>query len=253
MCTPEALDILNRAAAQWDRTEALLKRVEVIDNDVFAPGINELRYAGRRLVDAVREAQSDKSDPNRVLAYVLEVEQFCFRAQHDCIDAIIASLDERIQLAEETFGYSLLLSNFPQYMELRHELNSIGKVVIQSRGHRGQRAEIYNEIEEKRLPYVLELVEKLNSSEEILKAIALKEKSDDADRKKSMETAERTLFWTRVAAIFAVLAIPFAWYMSNSSSSPINNSTSRAPDATAANAATMPRNPAVAPSAKPGD
>lgn len=214
MCTPEVLIILDRAATQWDRTEALLKRVEVIDNDVFAPGINELRYAGRRLVDAVREASSESCDKSKVLAYVLEVEQFCFRAQHDCIDAIIASLDERMQLAEETFGYSLLLNNFPQYLDLRNELSAIGKIVVQSRGKRGMRVEIYNDIEENRLQTVIDLTEKLNSCEEVLKSIAEKERDDEIKRKNSARVAEKTLFWTRVAVAVAVIAIPVTWFLS---------------------------------------
>ena len=44
-------EVLQRVAAQWDKTEGLIKQAELVGGEVCTAAIFELRYAGRRLID----------------------------------------------------------------------------------------------------------------------------------------------------------------------------------------------------------
>src|SRR3712207_3305338 len=101
-------EILTRAADKWDITEGVLKQTETLTGDAVAAAMFELRYAGRQLVDAVRESVKENPDFEKVRLHVLEVEQNCHRAYHDAIDATVWYLREFLALQEKTFGVDIL-------------------------------------------------------------------------------------------------------------------------------------------------
>lgn len=79
-------DILRDIAKEWNKAESAIKRSEQIAGDVSIPAISELRYAGRRMIDALDAAHHGGND-DKIRALFEDARFCCHRAQHDAIDA----------------------------------------------------------------------------------------------------------------------------------------------------------------------
>ena len=60
--TPELFAIYKRYLADWMSAEEIIKRAELISQEVNYPAVQELRYAARRIVDAEYAADNGKKD-----------------------------------------------------------------------------------------------------------------------------------------------------------------------------------------------
>jgi len=82
---------LTQIRREWDKAEHSLKIAEQVGNQVIFPAIKELRYAGRRIVDALAECASG-GDANKVRALLDDALFDCYRARHDAVDASISTI-----------------------------------------------------------------------------------------------------------------------------------------------------------------
>ena len=94
---------LREIATEWDKAEQLMKLAERLRAKVIHPSVNELRYAGRRLVDALNVADDVERDEEKRRDFGRFIGDCLFRihcAQHDAIDraraAATASEENRV-------------------------------------------------------------------------------------------------------------------------------------------------------------
>lgn len=194
-------DTLRRAAAQWDRAERIIKQAERLGDAVVLPSINELRYAGRRLVDAINLAfdpnavakYGDSEVKRRVAAFVHEVEQNCLRAEHDAVDASITFLHGRIGLMVETFGSRIVYQFFPKYIEMNRDVAEAEKFITLSRENREQRPNTYAHIADNHLPRLLDLYDVMKANEDAIIAQMEEEKARESDLIRQIENVNARL------------------------------------------------------------
>ncbi|HEX8470204.1 MAG TPA: hypothetical protein VF633_03750 [Brevundimonas sp.] len=179
-----------RIADEWDKAEKLIKTAEVTRNEVVIASINELRYAGRRLVDALRAADACRADPTCVKSkedlnrYVSETLSFCQRALHDAVDAIILHVRTQIGEYESEFGHAILADKFPAILEIKKTLRGAEQLVILSREDRAKRASDYDKLATELIPALLEHCDSLEANRSLLQElVAEKRKGEIRDRK----------------------------------------------------------------------
>ena len=131
---------------EWDKTEKWIKDGEFIVGDAIIPSINEMRYAGRQLVDACRMAQN--SDSQKAMGHVLKARADLMKARHDVVDACIGHIYDNVEEAQNRLGAGNILKHFPDYGEILALLDDIGKKISESRENRKQRDEIYSDLME---------------------------------------------------------------------------------------------------------
>jgi|GEM_PF-5091793 len=203
------LDQLSKIAAQWDKAEGVIKWAELLRSAAVTPAIFELRYAGRRLVDAILVAGGQALDPNltpeeQFDTYLREVAQFCLRAQHDAIDAVVCDISKKIVLMETSFGAARIQKTFPDYMRLKVQIEDVEGKIERSRAARKDRISIYDDIANNCIGDIIDIFRQLESCEKVL--IFVRE-DDDCKQRFSQWT-----FWLGVAlssTSLAVTMLPF--------------------------------------------
>lgn len=79
---------LAEIAALWNQVERRAKLVEQFRGEAVIPCINEMRYAGRRIVDVVIAERTGVPNPDFNTAEQLAIaKNFLFNADHDLTDA----------------------------------------------------------------------------------------------------------------------------------------------------------------------
>lgn len=136
---------LTQIRHEWDCTERVLKEAETTCEKVVFPSIQELRYAGRRLVDGLNvlfeEGREDKA-----LDLLRDALFDCHRARHDAVDAVHSKVAGDMRLAVEYLGRDVVLSIFPEITEVQKLLHAIGRDLAEAREDRRDRDRIYKEI-----------------------------------------------------------------------------------------------------------
>ena len=130
---------------EWDTAEAEIKRAELICGEIVLPSVNELRYAGRRLVDAMVAVRNHNTSEH-VRALLSDVKFNCHRARHDAIDAGSAKIASDLEEVLKTFGPAVVATSFSSLPALVQKLQVLRSQIIESREHREQRDKIYNNI-----------------------------------------------------------------------------------------------------------
>lgn len=142
----ETREAIERIRAEWDRSEGTIKTAEQAVGDAVIPALKELRYAGRRLADALLLI----GDPARKkeLADLLADAHFnCHRARHDAIDAATDAMLRRLDAAIDKLGDDIVNQHFPNAVSLAIGLTDIQERIAESRKDRDNRDAIYAAIE----------------------------------------------------------------------------------------------------------
>jgi hypothetical protein len=161
-------------AHEWDKAEALIKLAEKVRAEVVLPSVNELRYAGRRLVDAWAihdEAESDVTARKNFDGFVNDAVFRCHCAQHDAVDATVLFVQSALNQYEAEFGLGPLTQHFPDVADLRLSLADAGDIIVSSRLHRGHRASEYDRIAKDHLPVITTTYRKIQTNRAALEAI----------------------------------------------------------------------------------
>ncbi len=147
MFSPEQIDLLRLLAKEWDTAEGVIKRAEHLNGAVVIPSINEMRYAGRRIVDAVNSLSGSHHDDGvDADTFLRDARLRCICAQHDALDASITFVHLHVRHLESAVGVTKLHGAFPRIADLRAEIVEISDLVVQSRAFRNGRAEAYGRI-----------------------------------------------------------------------------------------------------------
>jgi hypothetical protein len=140
---------------EWNKAEEDVKRAEQVCEEVIIPSIMELRYAGRRLAQAL-ELMSQGGKPR-------EVEKSCTMQvstaieQDDAIDAATAQIAKTLTIVVDKLHYSALLQAFPAFPALRAHLQKLRDKIVATRGAAATRDRIYETVESSDFPALLAL------------------------------------------------------------------------------------------------
>jgi len=168
---PTHSDILKLLCSEWDLAEAEIKLAEQVGSEVVIPSINELRYAGRRVIEAMALPQHPSSY-QKLQELLSDSRFFCHRARHDAIDAAVAIMVENLEVMMETIGPATVMSCFADFGTLRLGLHKVQMNIVSSRKDRENRSAIYRTVSECDFPELVRLHAELRLSEPIMTQIA---------------------------------------------------------------------------------
>lgn len=199
--------LLRSISDEWNKAERDIKLAEQVANGVVIPAVKELRYAGRRLVDALIVLDTEPDEDRKVVALLEDARFDCHRARHDAIDASTAKIALSVDVMTSKLGYDVVLTFCPGFPALVQALNDVrGKIAI-SRENRLDREAIYGAIEAGDFPALVKQYGDLMKSEPMMIAMAKKGRQRDFFGKYG--------FWVGVAGLIlgciglVVSIIPF--------------------------------------------
>jgi len=144
---------------EWDAAEADIKRAEQINQAICVPAIKELRYAGRRIIDAIAEINC--GDPKgQAEIFINDARLGCYRARHDAIDAATAKIVSDIDIAFEKFGHDVVIHCYNEFPRLYELIEHAKSEIAKSRSDRTLRLTIYQNLADK---YFEEIISRYNS------------------------------------------------------------------------------------------
>lgn len=192
-------DLFADIQREWNAAEESIKRSEQVALDVSIPAIFELRYAGRRIVDALDIAQRGGT-AEKVQAVLEDARFCCHRARHDAIDAALAKIAIDLDDMTHRLGYAAVIGAYPDFHLLYIEFEQARTKIAESRGDRQNRNMIYSTVSNVDFPSIVERYKALVVCKPIALAYSAK------------RSRERLGWWvmlgiTIIALILAVLAV----------------------------------------------
>jgi hypothetical protein len=167
--------VFSEVSFEWNKAEKAIKIAENIDGDVVIPSIFELRYAGRRMVEAYNQRLSKTES---AVSLLKDAKFDCQRARHDAIDAATSKMTGDLDAAIRYLGASALLRFFPEFSDFYSDLSSVrGKIAI-SRESREERDLIYDTIQSTDLDRLSKMYIKFKTCEPLMQEAAVKETQD---------------------------------------------------------------------------
>lgn len=150
-------------ALAWNKAEGAVKLAEQVNGQVINPAIYELRYAGRKLVEAYELEMNGKAEQAAIILRDAQLD--CMRARHDAVDAATSKVLVHLELAVGNLGASRVLSAFPKWSETYKHLVDVRAQIVTSREHRNDRERIYTLIETADLPQIVKLYDEFCAQE----------------------------------------------------------------------------------------
>src|SRR5688572_5247091 len=93
----------SRVSAEWNKAETAIKLAEQVNGEIINPAIYELRYAGRRLIEALEAASA--GDRQEALSLLRDAHFDCMRSRHDATDAATSKIVSDLKIAVEYLGH----------------------------------------------------------------------------------------------------------------------------------------------------
>jgi flagellar hook-basal body complex protein FliE len=177
----EVMDLLNSVLTEWNKAEEDIKVAEQVAHKVVNPSIKELRYAGRRVVDALVKAQTatTQKEFQDIERQLHDAVFDCHRARHDAIDAGTSKIAIDLDIMMRRLGYEVILPVHPSFPVLFRELRLVRTKIVASRKNRLNREAIYSTIESVDFPALVEKYNLLMEDEKIMKEMARKRRRSE--------------------------------------------------------------------------
>ena len=163
--------LLKQTYEQWNIAERRIKKAEQVrGNEVVASAIFELRYAGRKIADALTlalesELANDNEARESVRRYLADAYEDCVKAKHDAIDAMLDFVTVWFDEIEDSIGLEAIKSYFPDYLAKTARIADIQERIAESRENRHEgRDGIYDVIEQEHYDGILELFDQMRLS-----------------------------------------------------------------------------------------
>ena len=138
-----------------------------------------LRYAGRRVIDAVSQVQTNSGVDASEL-FFQDAQFGCLRARHDAIDAATAKIASNLEIAVKKLGHDVVLWCFPAYVDLLRDLSAVRDLIVVSRENRNDRAAIYAVISAGNFRSLVKSHETMMYAEPVMRRMALKARRNQA-------------------------------------------------------------------------
>jgi hypothetical protein len=206
MLLDEKLDgLLKDLNTQWNIAERRIKKAEFVQGGVVVnSAIFELRYAGRKLIDAhalIREKdwKNDSKTYEDICRFLADAIEDCVKAKHDAIDAMVDFVTNWFNELEARVGPEKLVSLFPEYLVTTASIAQIQDKIAQSRENRiAARDGVYDEIEKVEYKSLLDLYDKMRLSRDRIDLI-------HSSQRRKERSDFYLLFVPAAAAVFLVL------------------------------------------------
>lgn len=161
---------IRRVAAEWNKAEETIKLAEQVCGEIVNPAIYELRYAGRRLIEAI--AALDQNQKQDTLDKLKDALFDCQRAQHDAIDAATSKIVSDLDIGLRRLGAKAITTHFSEIHDLFELLSQMREKVAQSRKQRENRNAIYDALADEDFPELIRIYRRFKSSEGLIKKAA---------------------------------------------------------------------------------
>lgn len=165
--------ILASVRASWNEAEETIKLVEIAIGEPVRPSVQELRYAGRRIVEALDEICNGADEPS-ITKLLHDAEFDCLRARHDAIDAASSAITIIIERAPDQLDDDVVLEAFPEYGDLVVKLQNASGLIATSRKDRKNRNAVYKAVQNSDFPEILKLYRKFRACVPLMQRIAEK-------------------------------------------------------------------------------
>jgi len=172
---------------QWNIAEQRIKRAEQVRaNEVVSSAIFELRYAGRKIVDALdiclrANIETDGQAREKVHAYIADATEDCVKAKHDAIDSMMDFVTIWFHEVEKSLSLTKVQQLFPNYLETTALIAGIQERIAESRKDRNTlRDSIYDQIDGDGYEQILRLFNTMRISKERIGAEINKERREKA-------------------------------------------------------------------------
>lgn len=200
MATQDEFDAkITQIIAEWNKAESDIKTAEQIGGKVVFPSIKELRYAGRRVIDAIDQSRKGKLD--LAVEYLVDAHFDCCRGRHDAVDATISIMASEMQVILSKVGYDSALKAFPEFSKLNSMVVNSQKLIASSRQDRNQREKIYASVEGVPFNDMVNSYRDFKANEPVMRSLA------SWERKKSAIKTGTTI----VSLILAGFAVWAGW------------------------------------------
>lgn len=160
-------ELIAQILEEWNKAEKAIKIAEQVNGEIINPAVYELRYAGRRFVEAVDHINKGTND--KALKLLHDAHFDCCRARHDAIDAATSKISADLKIAVRKIGSSFVLDKFPNYISLIGELSAVRGLIAISREDRDNRDKIYATVESDNLQTIIKYYNEFQASEPILR------------------------------------------------------------------------------------
>lgn len=193
-------ELLNSVLTEWNRAEKDIKIAEQVANKVVNPSIKELRYAGRRIVEAILKEQN-AAPADDVIELLNDALFDCYRARHDAIDAGTSKIAIDLEIMTSRLGYEVILPVHPTFPKLFQDLQKVRERITESRENRDNREAIYSVLEASDFPALVKSFSELKGNEHIMVAMA-----------KRRRRSELIGVIGGAAAVIAIIVAVVLWY-----------------------------------------
>ena len=157
------------ASRLWGEAEETIKLFDKLSSEASIPAINELRYAGRRMTNAItayHDMESGSDKDQEIKRHLTEARENCLKADHDAVDAIVYYIERRLQELENFVGPSRIATFFPKYTEIIRKINQVSENMTKSRnGKKDSREKYYKKIKQDLLPDIIDFYSSITASE----------------------------------------------------------------------------------------
>ncbi len=147
---------------EWDIAEEYIKIAEQLDGKAIIPSICELRYCGRKILEAINVYESDNLRARSILSDALHD---CYRARHDAVDASISIINSKLDQMINRLGYTKLTAAEPQLGSLLLSITDAQKKIATSRSDRLNRNQLYEALKNVDLVKIRRAYDRLKASE----------------------------------------------------------------------------------------
>jgi hypothetical protein len=209
---------LSKIAKRWNTLEHKLKRTEQLTEGVVQAAINELRYAGRRVVDAwlvLEKPDPTDADFQEAFELLVVANQYMSNADHDAMDAVTAFLASTIHRLASEIGMDGLARLYPDAKRLDAAIQDAEVKRASSRGDRTQRDAIYASLYEDYWELFTNGIQAIEEIEEQSQFQLLKKEDErKAERERALAAEAKLKRWQAVSIGLGIVAavMGIIWY-----------------------------------------
>jgi hypothetical protein len=156
---------LAEIATLWNLIEARAKEVEQFREEAITAAINEMRYAGRRIIDAIVILNGNGWElTDEVKDQFTIAKNYLTNADHDLTDAVCLFARRRFNRVIEIHGLEKLRACCPEFDALYPEILAADRIVQGSREDRQSRNAEYEKLRAEYLPKIIALHGKIRGN-----------------------------------------------------------------------------------------
>lgn len=154
--SPTSSDLLLELSKEWNRIERRAKEIESFRGEAIVAAINEMRYAGRRIVDFLALA-NDEASSDAARDHLIVAKTYLINADHDLTDSVIFVMHQRISATEKKYGRKRICEVCPGFADLYPLVQEAQEIVKISREDRLTRLDAYRRLAEEYVPKLIAL------------------------------------------------------------------------------------------------